>query len=278
MQMQGDSLVTRREGPVRRFFGPPGSPLRRRLRRLPLLGAVFGLLVRIYRRFRGARLDLQLRLQRAQTDFRSRRAETSANITRRNSRRAYERVYRDDRLIGEYLDPLRLAFFEEVAGVVTPLCSGRTVVDIGCGAGNLLQDVVARAAPARVVGVDYALAGVERARRAVPDGEFHSCSLYDLDLRETFDVVLCTEVLEHLSKPEVAMRTLVRLCSADGVIIITVPDGEHDSWAGHRNFWSEPDLVSFLGRYGEVEVSRLRSDPISLLARVRPGAGPAGAG
>jgi len=276
--MQGDSLVTRREGPVRRFLGPPGSPLRRRLRALPLLGVVLGLVVRVYRSVRDAKLDLQLRLQRAQTDFRNRRAETAANITRRNNRRAYERVYRDDRLTGEYLDPARLAFYEEVAGIVAPLCSGKAVVDIGCGAGNLLQDVVKRAAPARVVGVDYAVAGVERARRAVPGGEFHSCSLYELDLQETFDVVLCTEVLEHLSKPEAAMRILVRLCADDGVIVITVPDGEHDSWTGHRNFWSEPELVRFLGRHGEVEVSRLHSDPTSLLARLRPGAGRPDAG
>jgi hypothetical protein len=66
------------------------------------------------------------------------------------------------------------------------------------------------------------------------------------------------------------MRILVRLCGDDGVIIITVPDGEYDSWVGHRNFWSEPELVSFLGRYGEVEVSRMRTDSMSLLALVRP--------
>lgn len=230
-------------------------------------------MVRVYRSVRDAKLDLQLRLQRAQTDFRNRRAETAANITRRNNRRAYERVYRDDRLIGEYLDPARLAFYEEVAGIVVPLCSGKAVVDVGCGAGNLLQDVVGRATPARVVGVDYAETGVERARRAVPGGVFHSCSLYELDLQETFDVVLCTEVLEHLSKPEAAMRILVGLCAEDGVIVITVPDGEYDSWAGHRNFWNEQELVRFLGRYGEVEVTRLHSAPTSLLARVRPDAG-----
>jgi 2-polyprenyl-3-methyl-5-hydroxy-6-metoxy-1,4-benzoquinol methylase len=234
--------------------------------------------VRVYRLIRDAKLNLQFRLQRAQTDFKNRRAETAANITKRNNRRAYERVYRDDRLIGEYLEPARLAFYEEVAAMVAPNCSGGAVIDIGCGAGKLLQDVVGRATPARVVGVDYAVAGVERARRAVPSGEFHSCSLYELDLQETFDVVLCTEVLEHLSKPEAAMRILVRLCADDGVIVITVPDGEYDSWAGHRNFWSEPELVRFLAPHGEVEVSRLRSDPTSLLARVRPGAGRPDAG
>lgn len=196
----------------------------------------------------------------------------AVNITRRNNRRAYERVFGDDRLLGEYLAPVRLAFYEEVADVVAPLCSQGSVIDVGCGAGNLLHEVVERAAPERVVGVDYAASGVQRAREAVPSGEFHVGSLYDLHLAETFDVVLCTEVLEHLSRPDDAMRLLVRLCASSGVIVVTVPDGELDDWPGHRNFWSEPELADFLGRYGDVEISRTHSDAMSLLARLRPSA------
>lgn len=222
-------------------------------------------------------MDLELRLQRTRTDFKNRRADTTANITRRNNRRAYERVYGDDRLLGQYLDPQRLVFYEEVAEAVAPFCPQKSVVDVGCGAGSLLREVVDRAAPARVVGVDYTDAGVWRARRCVPEGEFHARSLYELDLAETFDVVLCTEVLEHLSKPEVAMQLLRRLCAPSGVIFVTVPDGAVDSWSGHRNFWSESELLEFLGRYGDAKVSRMTSEPLSLFGRVYPGPGRAGA-
>ena len=217
-------------------------------------------------------MGLQLWVDRARTDFRNRHAVNAVNITRRNNRRAYERVYGDDRLLGEYLAPVRLEFYKEVAEVVAPLCSRGSVIDVGCGAGNLLQEVVERAAPKRVIGVDYTVAGVRRAREAVPNGEFHVSSLYELDLAEKFDLVLCTEVLEHLSKPGEAMRLLVRLCANSGVIVITVPDGDLDDWAGHRNFWSEPELADFLGLYGDVEISRTQSDATSLLASVRPSA------
>lgn len=215
-------------------------------------------------------LDAQLKLERARTDFKNRHAVTAVNITKRNSRRAYERVYGDDRLLSEYLAPVRMEFYAEVAEMVAPLCAQGSVVDIGCGAGNLLQEVVERAAPIRAVGVDYTVAGVQRAKRAVPQGEFHASSLYELDLADEFDVVLCTEVLEHLSRPDEAMRVLVRLCAGTGVIVITVPDGELDDWAGHRNFWSESELGEFLRNYGCVEISRTKSDAMSLLARVRP--------
>lgn len=257
------------QGPIRRFLGPVGSPRRVRLRTLPALGPLLVAGVKLYRDVRAFRLGKQRELENRYTDFKNRRKKTAPNITRRNTRRAYERVYRDDRLLGEYLSEPRLDFYSELAR----LCAAerpRSVIDVGCGTGHLLHAVVEAADPKRVLGVDHASAGIRRARELVPTGEFRSESLYDLDASESFDLVLCTEVLEHLSKPDVAMRILARLCAPGGLMVITVPDGALDDWEGHRNFWGEPELASFLGSYGDVTVTRMESDPMSLLARVRP--------
>jgi len=261
--------MTRREGRIRRFFGPPGSARRRRLRSLPGLGPVLTAALTAYRSVRDTWEGASLAVLRARTDFKNRRATTVPNITRRNTRRAYERVYGDDVLLGEYLGPERVAFYEAVAEIAARE-RPRAVIDVGCGAGNLLRAVVEKTAPERVVGIDYASAGIRRARELVPSGEFRAQSLYDLDLAESFDLVLCTEVLEHVRDPKSAVEVLVRLCARPGSIVITVPDGAQDSWEGHRNFWSQRELEIFLGEYGEVEVSRIGSDEISLLAVVRP--------
>jgi SAM-dependent methyltransferase len=259
----------RREGRIRRFFGPPGSARRRRLRSLPVLGPVLVVIVDAYRSVRRRREAVSQAFSRARTDFKNRRAGTAPNITRRNTRRAYDRVYGDDRLLSEYLVPERVAFYAEVAEVAVA-GHPRSVVDVGCGAGNLLRELVDKAAPDRIVGIDYAAAGVRRAQKLVPSGEFHAQSLYNVRVADTFDLVLCTEVLEHLSDPAAAMDLLKRLCAASGTILITVPDGAQDEWEGHRNFWSEGELEEFLRPYGDVEVSRMRADPMSLLAVVRP--------
>jgi 2-polyprenyl-3-methyl-5-hydroxy-6-metoxy-1,4-benzoquinol methylase len=254
---------------MRRFFGPPGSPRRRWFRSLPVLGRVLIAAVTALRRVRRSWEGTRLSLQRAHTDFKNRRAETAPNITRRNTRRAYERVYGDDRLLREYLAPERVAFYTELAEIAATH-SPRSVVDVGCGAGNLLRAVVEKAAPERIVGIDYAAAGVRRAKELVPSGEFHAQSLYDVRTTETFDLVLCTEVLEHLRDPETAVDLLVRLCAASGTILITVPDGAQDEWDGHRNFWSQAQLEDFLQPRGSVDVLRMPADPMSLLAVVRP--------
>jgi 2-polyprenyl-3-methyl-5-hydroxy-6-metoxy-1,4-benzoquinol methylase len=239
------------------------------LRTLPVLGR--GLIVGVgaFRRARQAWEETNQALLRSRTDFKNRRAATASNITRRNTRRAYDRVYRDDRLLNEYLAPGRVAFYVEVAEIVATE-RPRSVVDVGCGTGNLLREVVERAAPERVVGIDHAAAGVRRAQKLVPSGEFHAQSLYNVRLADTFDLVLCTEVLEHLSDPAAAVDLLNGLCAASGTILITVPDGAQDEWEGHRNFWSEGELKEFLQPYGDVEVSRMRADTMSLLAVVRP--------
>jgi 2-polyprenyl-3-methyl-5-hydroxy-6-metoxy-1,4-benzoquinol methylase len=222
-----------------------------------------------YRTVRQKWEDASLAVQRVHTDFKNRRVTKVRRITRKNNRRAYERVYRDDRLLSEYLGAERAGFYEEVAEIVARE-HPRAVIDVGCGAGSLLRAVVERTAPERVVGVDHARAGVDRARQLVPSGEFRAQSLYDLDPTETFDLVLCTEVLEHLRHPEAAAAVLVRLCANSGTILITVPDGAQDTYKGHVNFWSKDELEIFLGQYGEVEVSRMRGGEISLLALVRP--------
>ncbi|MFL5958805.1 MAG: class I SAM-dependent methyltransferase [Gaiellaceae bacterium] len=261
--------MTRREGRIRHFFGRPGSARRRRLRALPVLGPLFGAGVATYRFLRDRRRDAELAVQRARTDFENRRAHTVRNVTRRNNRRAYERVYGDDSLLSEYLGPERIAFYETVAEI-SARERPRAVIDVGCGTGNLLRAVVEKTSPERVVGIDHAEAGIVRARQLVPSGEFRAESLYDLEPTETFDLVLCTEVLEHLRDPQTALEKLVRLCARSGRILITVPDGAQDTWEGHRNFWSKAELDAFLRRYGEVEISRLAADEVSLLAVVRP--------
>lgn len=234
-----------------------------------MLGPVLVTVITVYRRVRAKRDDAWLAMQRARTDFRNRRVPTVPNITRRNNRRAYERVYGDDDLLAEYLAPERVAFYEEVAEISADP-QPRAVIDVGCGTGNLLRAVVDKTMPERVVGIDYARAGIERARELVPSGEFRAQSLYDVDPVERFDLVLCTEVLEHLRDPEAAVDVLVRLCAGSGRILITVPDGALDAWEGHCNFWTQRELEELLRRYGGVEVSRMRADPMSLLAVVRP--------
>jgi trans-aconitate methyltransferase len=235
--------------------------LRRRVASIGWLRALLRPPYLLYLRWRWA-------LERRRIDFRNRRAVTACNVTRRNSRRAYERLYRDPRLLDEYLAPARRRFYDDVVEVCIRL-EPRRVVDVGCGTGNLLAALSERVALERAVGMDHAAGGLARGRELVPSAEFIQADIYRLRLPETFDLVVCTEVLEHLKRPRQALETLVRLCAEDGVIIATVPDGRKDSWEGHVNFWGPDEFHTLLSRFGAATVS-LMEDDAALLGTLRP--------
>jgi 2-polyprenyl-3-methyl-5-hydroxy-6-metoxy-1,4-benzoquinol methylase len=214
------------------------------------------------RKWSGARLELQYRYGRS-----------ARNVTKRNSRRAYEKLYAADDLLAEYLVPERLAFYDKVASFAAQY-AGRSVVDVGCGSGNLLRAVLDRvgkvhgAGVERVLALDHARSALRRTAELVPEAEGRVFDIVRDDLgSERFDLVLCTEVLEHIRRPERAREFLARACADQGTVIITVPDGAIDEFEGHVNFWTCDEFHAFLAPLGATTVHRIAAD---LLAIVRP--------
>jgi len=194
-----------------------------------------------------------------------------ATLTEENTLAAYDRVYSSDRLVREYVNPERVAFYEELAALFAPLAP-RSVIDVGCGTGHLLRLTIDRlaAVPERVVGVDHSEAGIQRARELFPAARWVVADLHTFQVDERFDLVICTEVLEHLQHPGRAVELLLSLCAHGGRVAITVPDGAEDSWEGHVNFWDEAAFHRFLEPFGLSAVERVE-DGRALLAWLSPG-------
>ena len=190
--------------------------------------------------------------------FKSSRTLSVKNVARHNTRRGFEEIFASQQLMAEYLSADRLAFYEEIAKRCEPFAP-RRAIDVGCGSGHLLAAVV-RTCPTveEAVGVDYAHAAVARLGEVLPSARGIVSTILELDLGdEMFDLVLCTEVLEHLNRPHEALAVLARLCAPSGRMLITVPDGEHDDFEGHVNFWSADELRAFLASSGlAAEISR----------------------
>lgn len=102
--------------------------------------------------------------------------------------------------------------------------AARRVVDIGCGNGYLVGVLAARGFD--VVGVEPSQDGIEQARRAHPGVRFEQGSV-DTELRgrigSDFDLVVATEVIEHLSAPRDLLRNAYSLLRPGGRALVTTP-------------------------------------------------------
>lgn len=97
------------------------------------------------------------------------------------------------------------------------------ILDVGCGEGFISRLVKDRIPDNEIVGVEYSIEALEIARKLNPDITFYQGDIYNLDFKDdAFDLVICTEVLEHLQKPEKAIKEIIRVASKG--VIITVPN------------------------------------------------------
>jgi 2-polyprenyl-3-methyl-5-hydroxy-6-metoxy-1,4-benzoquinol methylase len=103
-----------------------------------------------------------------------------------------------------------------------------TILDYGCGTGDQLTAPLA-AAGHDVLGLDMHEPTVVEARRRhqhISSLTFASRDIVDLlDDRTRFDVVICSEVLEHIDDPAEFLGQLRALTRANGVLIVTTPNG-----------------------------------------------------
>ena len=107
-----------------------------------------------------------------------------------------------------------------------PLAPGVRVLDVGCGAGWFAQQCAA--AGATVWATDLSLKGVREARARYPAaGLFQMGDIYLLPFAgAAFDLVLLSEVLEHLEDLDRALGEVVRVLRPGGMILISVPHRE----------------------------------------------------
>jgi 2-polyprenyl-3-methyl-5-hydroxy-6-metoxy-1,4-benzoquinol methylase len=70
--------------------------------------------------------------------------------------------------------------------------------------------------------------------------------IYD-SLNNPYDIIICTEVLEHLEYPEESLKNMLLSLNNGGKLIISVPDGRKDTFFGHINFWSPESFKIFVG-------------------------------
>lgn len=93
---------------------------------------------------------------------------------------------------------------------------GASVLEVGCGAGDLLNALE----PARGVGVDVSPKMIETARERFPHLEFQVDDVEDLQIEETFDYVVLFDLVGHLYDVQSAFANLRRVCHRKTRVVV----------------------------------------------------------
>lgn len=100
---------------------------------------------------------------------------------------------------------------ENSAGYLLPhLRPGMTILDVGCGPGTITADLARIVAPGNVLGIDQSDEVVAQAAidNLEPNLRFCTGDIYELDAGQSFDVVHAHQVLQHVSDPVAALRSM----------------------------------------------------------------------
>lgn len=155
-----------------------------------------------------------------------------------------------------------------------------SVLDAGCGEGFGVRDLAERDAALDLTGIDLDAEAVAYARaRFGGVASFDHGSILDLPYEDdACDLVLCSEVLEHLETPSAAVAELKRVARTH--VLITVPLepyfqtlNDAAQWLGisgdpgHVQFWNHDAFQSFIAdHFNEATVDRKHIYQLALCA------------
>ena len=150
-------------------------------------------------------------------------------------------------------------FYSTLISLVKPL-NPTTVLDAGCGEGFTMDKLIKSGIGRKIEGIEYMKEALIFGKKLFPHLTIKQGSVYELPYKDnSFDLIVCTEVLEHLEEPAKALKEMLRVSKKH--LIISVPNeplfmisnflrGKNLSRlgndAGHINHWNPLSLKKYL--------------------------------
>lgn len=156
-------------------------------------------------------------------------------------------------------------FLESIQGLIPEDINN--LIDCGCGEGMVLNRLRPVLNDVDCYAFDFSKKELEMAKKNI--GEF--CSIKQGDIYKikhkdnSFDLVLCTEVMEHLEYPLVALKEIHRITKKYALLsvpreplwrVLNFVRGKYirelGNTPGHLNHWSSLGFKKFISKYFKV--------------------------
>lgn len=153
--------------------------------------------------------------------------------------------------------------FKQELLTLVKLTQARHVLDVGCGEGYLLKFLNDQINDWCLEGLDISEELISKAKQKAPSLNLNVQDIYNCGYSDgSFDLVLCTEMLEHLEYPKKALSEIRRLTNRWA--ILSVPNEPLFAISnllagrdilrlgnnkGHCNRWSAKSFVGLVSRH-----------------------------
>jgi SAM-dependent methyltransferase len=139
----------------------------------------------------------------------------------------------EDRAAQQYAEPAPLPNprldrkFARICEIVRAELPCESFLDAGCGDGRYLRALEAEL-PDRIAGVDISERILETARVAIPQAALRQGNLESLPFDDaSFEVVLCTQVIEHVLDAAAGVAELARVLKPGGRLVISTDNEQN---------------------------------------------------
>ena len=170
----------------------------------------------------------------------------------------YDRYYHYAEIIKEKKDPLQfLAYNESTYYPIYKYVKDKTelsILEIGCGYGYLSYSLKMKGHDIKAL--DISKSAINFAKKNFGDFFYNSDIItFANNNKERFDLIVSTEVIEHLNEPNIFLNTCVKLLKDQGKIILTTPNKDYYK---KKSVWQTdlpPVHISWISKKGMLSIA-----------------------
>jgi 2-polyprenyl-3-methyl-5-hydroxy-6-metoxy-1,4-benzoquinol methylase len=140
----------------------------------------------------------------------------------------------------------------------------KSILDAGCGEGNLIKFLKKNELAEYIEGIEVSEEQIQRARKLNPHLIIKKGDIYDIPGKtNSFDLVISTQVFEHLKYPRRALKEMARV--SNKYLLISVYNEAFFKIGKHENHWSPAEFKKFVNARGLKIVSKKSPYPWTMI-------------
>jgi 2-polyprenyl-3-methyl-5-hydroxy-6-metoxy-1,4-benzoquinol methylase len=152
--------------------------------------------------------------------------------------------------------------------------NAKTFLDVGCNVGTAVE-------AARCLGLDATGIEIDASATDIAKKQFPECTFININVeehsksKEKYDLVYCSEVIEHVPDPLAFANALYHLVNPGGLLFITTPDSGHLLRPKDFISWNEVKPPEHIFWYNKESIKRLLLnagfDQVNFRLNLKPG-------